>query len=62
MSCKIGGTYESLFKYIFISLAFLINEEAITFTRSRISLWQVFNFLLYRQSSILQDILFFVCI
>ena len=55
-----GGTYELFFKYIFISLACLRNEEAITSTWSRIFSWQVFDFLLYRQSSILQDILFYI--
>ena len=60
MSCKKGGTYELFFKYIFISLACSRNEEAITSTWSRIFLWQVFDFLLYRQSSILQDILFYI--
>ena len=50
----------SYFLSIFISLACLRNEEAITSTWSRISSWQVFNFLLYRQSSILQDILFYI--
>ena len=55
-----GGTYELFFKYIFISLACSRNEEAITSTWSRIFLWQVFDFLLYRQSSILQDILFYI--
>ena len=59
MSCKKGDTYE-LFLSIFISLACLRNEEAITSTWSRISSWQVFDFLLYRQSSILQDILFYI--
>ena len=60
---KRGGgraTYELFFKYIFISLACSRNEEAITSTWSRIFLWQVFDFLLYRQSSILQDILFYI--
>ena len=61
MSCKKGSTYELFFKYIHnISLTCLRNEEAITSTWSRISSWQVFNFLLYRQSSILQDILFYI--
>ena len=60
MSCKKGDTYELFFKYIFISLACSRNEEAITSTWSRIFLWQVFDFLLYRQSSILQDILFYI--
>ena len=50
----------SYFLSIFISLACSRNEEAITSTRSRISLWQVCNFLLYRQSSILQDILCYI--
>ena len=50
----------SYFLSIFISLACLRNEEAITSTWSRIFLWQVFDFLLYRQSSILQDILFYI--
>ena len=49
----------SYFLSIFISLACSRNEEAITSTWSRISLWQSFNFLLYQQSSILQDILFY---
>ena len=48
------------FLSIFISLACSRNEEAITSICSRISSWQVFDFLLYRQSSILQDILFYI--
>ena len=59
MSCKKGSTYE-LFISIFISLTCLRNEEAITSTWSRISSWQVFNFVLYRKSSFLQDILFYI--
>ena len=62
-----GGNYEckrgvpkSYFLSIFISLACLRNEEAITSTGSRIFSWQVFDFLLYWQSSILQDILFYI--
>ena len=50
----------SYFLSIFISLACLRNEEAITCAWSRISSWQVFHFLLYQQSSILQDILFYI--
>ena len=50
----------SYFLSIFISLACLRNEEAITSTWSRISSWQVFDFLVYRQWSILQDILFYI--
>ena len=50
----------SYFLSIFISFACLRNEEAITCAWSRISSWQVFHFLLYRQSSILQDILFYI--
>ena len=51
----------SYFLIIFISLACLRNEEAVTSTWSRISSWQVFNFLLYQQWSILQDIFFYIC-
>ena len=58
MSCKKGGTYELFFTYI--SLTCLRNEEAITSTWGRISSWQVFNFLLYWQSSVLQDVLFYI--
>ena len=50
----------SYFLSTFINLACLWNEEAITSTWSRIRSWQVFNFLLYWQSSILQDILFYI--
>ena len=50
----------SYFLSIFISLACLRNEEAITSTWSRIFSRQVFDFLLYRLSSILQDILFYI--
>ena len=61
MSCKKGrGVPMSHYLSIFISLSCLRNEEAITSTWIRISLWQVFNFLLYWQPSILQDILFYI--
>ena len=59
MSCK-KGVPMSYYLSILINLACLRNEEAITSTWGRIPSWQVFNFLLYRQSSILQDILFYI--
>ena len=59
MSCK-KGVPMSCYLSIFINLACLRNEEVITSTWSRIPSWQVFNFLLYRQSSILQNILFYI--
>ena len=59
MSCKKGGTYELFFKYIHKSR--LLKKWGGNYIyMKQISSWQVFNFLLYRQSSILQDILFYI--
>ena len=55
MSCKKGDTYELFFKYIHKS-CLLKKWGGNYISMKQISLWQVFNFLLYRQSSILQDI------
>ena len=53
MSCKKGGTYELFFKYIHKSR--LLKKWGGNYIyMKQISSWQVFNFLLYRQSSILQ--------
>ena len=59
MSCKKGDTYELFFKYIHKSR--LLKKWGGNYIyMKQISSWQVFNFLLYRQSSILQDILFYI--
>ena len=59
MSCKKGSTYELFFKYIHKSR--LLKKWGGNYIyMKQISSWQVFNFLLYRQSSILQDILFYI--
>ena len=59
MSCKKGDTYELFFKYIHKSC--LLKKWGGNYIyMKQISSWQVFNFLLYRQSSILQDILFYI--
>ena len=53
MSCKKGDTYELFFKYIHKS--HLLKKWGGNYIyMKQISSWQVFNFLLYRQSSILQ--------
>ena len=59
MSCKKGGTYELFFKYIHKSR--LLKKWGGNYIYMKQDfLWQVFDFLLYRQSSILQDILFYI--
>ena len=59
MSCKKGGTYELFFKYIHKSR--LLKKWGGNYIYMKQDfLVTSFNFLLYRQSSILQDILFYI--